>query len=159
MLRRDKSRDAMLLAGHGMDSALAASYLSSTNTFHVCAGSGDMLKDDDERAPDESASASEDPDVEARMTRFVLGEIRRYVLITMGLTLLIAGMIVLPLPIPFGLAMILIGLSLLLVNSPFIRNRFLDLRRRWTRMDEWISSVEHRLPGPVRRAIRPDDSD
>lgn len=140
----------------GMDSAPAASYLQNLDLFQVCVDSGHMLKDNEERPSGEDESEAE---VEIRMTRFVLGEIRRYVMITTGLVLLISGMIVLPLPIPFGLAMILIGLSILIVNSPFLRSRFLDLRRRWTRMDDWISSVEHRLPGPVRRAIRPDESD
>lgn len=134
----------------------AVSYLTLADLFHVCAGGRHMIKDDNERP---SGTDQSEPEVEARMTRFVLGEIRRYVLITMGLTLLIAGMIVLPLPLPFGLAMILIGLSILIVNSPFLRSRFLLLRSRWSRMDDWISSVEHRLPGPVRRAIRPDDRD
>lgn len=140
----------------GMDFCVTASYLIKADIFLVCASGRPMVKDDDERP---SSAGKSDTEVEARMTRFVLGEIRRYVLLTMGLTFLIAGLIVLPLPIPFGLAMILIGLSLLLVNSPFIRSRFLVLRSRWSRMDAWISSVEHRLPGPVRRAIRPDGSD
>jgi len=139
-----------------MDFRGAASYLIGAGVFVVCASGQPMVKDDD-KCP--SGAGKSETEVEARMTRFVLGEIRRYVLLTMGLTLLIAGLIVLPLPIPFGLAMILIGLSLLLVNSPFIRSRFLVLRSRWSRMDAWISSVEHRLPGPVRRAIRPDGSD
>jgi len=113
----------------------------------------------DENENDSASAEPSEVEVESRMTRFVLAEIRRYVMITTGLVLLIAGMIVLPLPLPFGLAMILIGLSILIVNSPFLRSRFLDLRRRWSRMDAWINSVEHRLPGPVRRAIRPDESD
>jgi len=93
------------------------------------------------------------------MTRFVLGEVRRYVLLVTGLTCFIVGAIVLPLPLPFGLALILIGLSLLIVNSPFLRRKFLDLRIRWPRMDNWLRSVEHRLPAAVRNAIRPDPSE
>ncbi len=93
------------------------------------------------------------------MTRFVLGELRRYVMLGTGLIFLIAGAIVLPLPLPFGAAMILIGLSLLIVNSEFIRNKFLTLRSRWTSMDNWLKSVEHRLPRPLRNAIAPDDQD
>jgi len=92
------------------------------------------------------------------MTRFVLGEVRRYVLLVMGLTCLVVGAIVLPLPLPFGLALILIGLSLLIVNSPFLRRKFLDLRLRWALMDNWLKSVEHRLPAAVRNAIKPDGS-
>lgn len=99
------------------------------------------------------------PDEEVRMTRFVLGEIRRYVLLVMGLFFLVAGAIVLPLPLPFGAAMILIGLSLLIVNSEFARTKFLNLRARWTSFDNWLRSVEHRLPRPLRNAITPDDRD
>lgn len=91
------------------------------------------------------------------MTRFVLGEIRRYLMLGFGLVFLIAGAIVLPLPIPFGAAMILIGLSLLIVNSEFARAKFLNLRARWPSMDNWLRSVEHRLPRPLRNAITPDD--
>jgi hypothetical protein len=116
-----------------------------------------MLDNDDESGrprPDDRQ-----PDEEVRMTRFVLGEIRRYVMLTMGLFFLIVGAIVLPLPLPFGAAMILIGLSLLIVNSEFARTKFLNLRARWTSMDNWLRSVEHRLPGPLRKAIAPDDRD
>jgi len=51
-----------------------------------------MLKDDD----DSSQSPSDDskPDEEVRMTRFVLGEIRRYIMLGFGLVFLIAGAIV-----------------------------------------------------------------
>lgn len=114
-----------------------------------------MLQDDDdtkERPQDENL-----PQEEVRMTQFVLGEIRRYVMLVMGIVFLIIGAIVLPLPLPFGLAMILIGLSILIVNSTFIRRKFLALRSRWTRMDEWLRSVEHRLPAPLRKAITPDE--
>lgn len=91
------------------------------------------------------------------MTRFVLAEIRRYVMLATGLFFFVVGAIVLPLPLPFGAAMILIGLSILIVNSVFIRNKFLELRRRWPKMDTWLRSVEHRLPGALRRAITPDE--
>jgi hypothetical protein len=114
-----------------------------------------MLKNDDESDPPRANDSQ--PDEEVRMTRFVLGEIRRYVMLTMGLLFLIVGAIVLPLPLPFGAAMILIGLSMLIVNSEFARNKFLNLRRRWASMDNWLRSVEHRLPGPLRKAITPDD--
>ena len=116
-----------------------------------------MLKNDEET--DRSRSDDSKPDHEVRMTRFVLGELRRYIMLTVGLFFLIAGAIVLPLPLPFGAAMILIGLSLLIVNSEFARAKFLVLRARWTRMDNWLRSVEHRLPGPLRKAITPDDRD
>jgi hypothetical protein len=116
-----------------------------------------MLQDDDEISP--SSTSDDQPRDEVRMTRFVLGEIRRYVMLTVGLIFLIVGAIVLPLPLPFGAAMILIGLSLLLINSEFIRRKFLALRQRWTSMDSWLRSVEHRLPGPLRNAITPDDTD
>jgi hypothetical protein len=116
-----------------------------------------MNKKDDDADP--SPLDDKQPEEEVRMTRFVLGEIRRYVMLTMGLFFLIAGMIVLPLPLPFGAAMILIGLSLLIINSKFARAKFLDLRARWTGMDNWLRSVEHRLPSSLRNAITPDDRD
>jgi len=116
-----------------------------------------MLQNDDE--PGEPRRSRSEPDEEVRMTRFVLGEIRRYIMLTMGLLFLIVGAIVLPLPLPFGAAMILIGLSLLIVNSEFARAKFLNLRARWPSMDNWLRSVEHRLPRPLRNAITPDDRD
>ncbi len=114
-----------------------------------------MQKNDDESDPPRPEDRQ--PEEEVRMTRFVLGEIRRYVMLTMGLIFLVAGAIVLPLPLPFGAAMILIGLSILIVNSAFIRAKFLNLRARWPGMDSWLRSVEHRLPRPLRNAITPDD--
>ena len=83
-----------------------------------------MLQNDEET--DRSRSDDSKPDHEVRMTRFVLGELRRYIMLTVGLFFLITGAIVLPLPLPFGAAMILIGLSLLIVNSEFARAKFLD---------------------------------
>ncbi len=114
-----------------------------------------MQQKDEESAP--TPKDGNQPEEEVRMTRFVLSEVRRYVMLTMGLVFFVVGAIVLPLPLPFGAAMILIGLSILIVNSQFIRNKFLDLRARWSGMDNWLRSVEHRLPSPLRKAITPDD--
>jgi len=74
-----------------------------------------------------------------------LARLRQQVLIAMGWTILLVGVIVMPLPGPFGLPIMLAGGILLLRNSPSARRRFVRARRRapsWAlpllgRLDAW----------------------
>lgn len=77
----------------------------------------------------------------------------------LGVILIISGIIILPLPIPFGLAMIIIGLSLLVSHSNFFRTRFKMLRRRFARFSERLNNLKPHLPSFARRMIEDTDPD
>ncbi len=93
------------------------------------------------------------------MTRFVLGELRRYTIIALGVICVLLGIIIAPLPLPLGIPLMLVGISLLIIEVPFMRRQFLALRKRNKRLDKFIDSIEHRLPESLRKALRNDDPD
>ena len=56
---------------------------------------------------------------------------RRFVLRILGYALVAVGVVVTPLPLPFGLLMIAIGLVLLVANSEWAAGKVRDARQRW----------------------------
>jgi hypothetical protein len=93
------------------------------------------------------------------VTRFVLGELRRYAIIVLAVICILAGIVIAPLPLPLGIPLILVGISLLIIEVPFMRRQFLALRKRYNRLDKFIDSIEHRLPERLRKALSKDDHD
>jgi hypothetical protein len=72
--------------------------------------------------------------------------------ITGGLCL-VAGLATLWLPIPTGLALIMIGLSLLIMTSPHVAVWLRALRRRYADLDIRLTRSEPFLPERLRRAL------
>lgn len=65
----------------------------------------------------------------------------------------IAGLATLWLPIPTGLALMMIGLSLLIMSSPHVAVWLRALRRRYADLDVRLNRTEPFLPGQLRRAL------
>jgi len=70
-----------------------------------------------------------------------------------GSTLVVAGLVVLPLPIPFGLIMLVIGLALLAPYISAVRRLIKYLRAKWPGFDQKLRRHHHRFPPVIKRTI------
>ena len=77
-------------------------------------------------------------------------------IITAG-CLILGGLIILPMPIPTGAIMIVIGLVLLLSVSATAIRLVRAFRRKHRKVDSVIREVEDRLPTAWRRILRRSD--
>jgi hypothetical protein len=75
--------------------------------------------------------------------RALLGRILRWVFLTIGVLVVIAGIVIAPLPGPGGLPIIVIGLMIVLRNSFAARRRFVRFQR-----------AHPKLIFPIRRLLR-----
>ena len=71
----------------------------------------------------------------------------------LGAFLVLTGLIVLPLPIPFGLIMITIGCTLLAPYVPAVQRLVRRLRERNPALNDALLRHQHRCPPIVRRTI------
>jgi len=78
----------------------------------------------------------------------------RFTLLIFAIALILAGLIILPLPIPFGAIMIVAGVAILISVNETAANWFRRRRLNNPRFNQWISDVEPRIPGMLGRAIR-----
>ena len=67
----------------------------------------------------------------------------RFGLVILGLLIVIAGIVIAPLPGPFGLPIAVVGMMIVLRNSMWAKRRFIDAKRRWP---NWVY--------PFRRLMR-----
>ncbi len=70
-----------------------------------------------------------------------------------GSILIIVGLIVLPLPIPFGLIMVTLGVTLLAPYIPAFQRLVRAIRRKWPEIDRSLLRYRHRLPAVIRKTI------
>ena len=70
-----------------------------------------------------------------------------------GSTLVVAGLIVLPLPIPLGLIMLTIGFALLGPYIPAVRRLVRYLRRKWPAFNQTLMRNRDRFPPIVKKTI------
>lgn len=70
-----------------------------------------------------------------------------------GSTLVVAGLIVLPLPIPFGLIMLTIGFALLAPYIPAVQRFVKFLRARWPGFDRTLRRYRDRFPPVIKKTI------
>ncbi len=70
-----------------------------------------------------------------------------------GSTLVLAGLVVLPLPIPLGLIMLTVGLALLAPYVPAVQRFVKHLRTRSPGLDRSMRRHRHRFPLVIRRTI------
>ncbi len=78
---------------------------------------------------------------------------QRLVLFCTGLVVFVAGLILFPLPIPLGLPLILVGLSLLVSSSLYVRRLLQRLRLHYPVMCARLEQVKPHMPLFIRRMI------
>ncbi len=74
-----------------------------------------------------------------------------------GAILVVGGIIVTPLPIPFGIIMISIGLSLLASSVPRVRDYLTSVRRRYREFSGKLNRIKTKLPAFARQLIEDTD--
>ncbi len=74
-----------------------------------------------------------------------------------GLLLLLLGLLLFPLPIPFGLPLMLVGLALLLQNSMYWQRQFKRLRLKFSGFSQRLNRIKPKLPEFARRLIEKTD--
>ena len=85
--------------------------------------------------------------------------IRRSVTLVGGVLLIVAGLLVLPLPVPVGLLMIILGVSLLVPAIPALARFLKRIRHRYPITSQRLNLISPKLPGFVRRVIEETDPD
>ena len=78
-----------------------------------------------------------------------IARMRQLALIGMGWTIVAAGILMVPLPGPFGLPIALVGVVILLRNSADARRLFVRMRRR---KPGWFAPFDRLIRGRKRRA-------
>lgn len=78
----------------------------------------------------------------------------KFVLLVSGWTTIGAGLMVLPLPAPFGVPMLLVGGSLVLMADPAARGYVRSWRGRHPQMSETMAKFEPMLPRRLRAVLR-----
>jgi hypothetical protein len=92
------------------------------------------------------------PDTAPKAVAMSLARMRQLALIGMGWTIIAAGVVIAPLPGPFGLPVALVGVVMLLRNSADARRLFVRLRRR---KPHWFKLFDRH----IRRRERPPKPD
>lgn len=82
-----------------------------------------------------------------------------HTLLLVGWFMVLAGLIITPLPIPVGLIMVILGLSLLTWKSHFLRNWFRKLRSRYSEVSSKLKKVTPSLPRFLRQAVELTEPD
>ena len=71
----------------------------------------------------------------------------------LGSTSVVTGLIALPLPLPFGLIMLVIGFALLAPYIPAVQRLVRVMRRKWPKVDAILLRYRHRFPPVIKRTI------
>ena len=70
-----------------------------------------------------------------------------------GSALVVTGLIVLPLPIPFGLIMLTIGFALLAPYIPAVQRLIKYLRTKWPNLDRQLRKFHPHFPPVIKKTI------
>ena len=70
-----------------------------------------------------------------------------------GVLLVVAGLVILPMPLPFGLIMITIGLALLAPYFPAVQKLIIKMRRKWPDLDKGLQRYRDRMPPVIKKTI------
>jgi len=70
-----------------------------------------------------------------------------------GSVLVVTGLIVLPLPLPFGLIMLTIGFALLAPYIPAVQRFIKFLRAKWPKFDLTLRRYRDRFPPVIKSTI------
>ncbi|MCT7359496.1 MAG: hypothetical protein COB09_16255 [Thalassobium sp.] len=85
--------------------------------------------------------------------------IKRSVKMVTGILLLLLGIIITPMPIPLGIILIILGLSMLVGTIPQVRHFLQFIRRRYRAFSHKLNRIKHRLPAFARQLIEDTDPD
>lgn len=72
---------------------------------------------------------------------------------TIGSALVVVGLIVLPLPLPFGLIMLTVGFALLAPYIPAVQRLIKLMRTKWPDLDRSLRRYRDRFPPVIKRTI------
>jgi hypothetical protein len=81
----------------------------------------------------------------------------RLISIVAGIALIVFGLIVLPMPVPLGAIMIVMGLVLLVSSSTTVAGLVKSFRARYRSANLVIQKVEDHLPERWRKALQRSD--
>ncbi len=70
-----------------------------------------------------------------------------------GTALVVVGLIVLPLPLPFGLIMLTIGFALLAPYIPVVQRLIRHMRTKWPDLNKQMLRFRDKLPPVIRKTI------
>lgn len=90
----------------------------------------------------------------AKGTRRMSAVVTRFALLILAIALIVVGLIVLPLPIPFGAIMIVTGLGILVSSNEGAAEWVRRRRMKHPGMNRWLSVAEKRLPGKLAEVLR-----
>ena len=79
------------------------------------------------------------------------------VILVAAVLMVLIGLVTFLLPIPFGIVLLLMGISMLMMVSPPVRAWFHRLRRRYPSLDRRLASIEPHLPASLQKILRPDN--
>lgn len=77
----------------------------------------------------------------------------KYVKACFAILLIIAGIIVTPMPIPFGIFMIAIGLAILVSVSESVREYLKRQRKKFPKFSQSLTKIKPKLPMFIRRLL------
>lgn len=77
----------------------------------------------------------------------------RVLMFSCGLVVLLAGVIVLPTPLPLGLPLLALGAALVLTASPAMRQHFKAWRSRNPHVCARLQAMERNMPKWLRKAL------
>jgi hypothetical protein len=80
--------------------------------------------------------------------------VTRAMLAVIAIALILVGLVVLPLPIPFGALMILAGVAILVSINAAAAEWVKGRRIRNPRLHRWLDAIETRLPGRLGDIVR-----
>lgn len=83
--------------------------------------------------------------------------VMRLMALIIGWLMVFAGLIILPLPIPLGLIMIVVGLALLAPHAPPVRRGIRALRRKFPGVNQKLNALKPRLPRFARLMVELTD--
>lgn len=83
--------------------------------------------------------------------------LKRWSAIILGGFLVISGIIITPLPIPTGIIMIAVGLSILITHSQWVRAKIRDIRAKYQEFSQKLNSIKHKLPKFAKKMIEDTD--
>ena len=80
-----------------------------------------------------------------------------FILLIIAVLMVLVGLVTFLLPIPFGIVLLLMGVSMLMMVSPPVRRWFHAMRERYPSLDRRLSNIEPHLPVSLQKILRPDN--